>query len=377
MHRLPAVLLLSILASCGGAAGTVQGAGDEARSVAAASHADFGNPSGHEIEPGTKSSSVTVTLQEAHCYRIIGVRAGASSEPVELGMKHPEEMLERGSDVFDITPEDADHTSLGVLGMCVWPALAGELQVFHNLGDTGGFLLVVEAKAKKLSWRIGEDVKLYLAGTGAIDLEKVQKELAETQLTDLLTQDRETLPAHLAGKHPFFNDMIGTRNSSWSHTFTLQPDLCYHLFVASLNCNVSYDLEIEETGKKVHDDGVPDSISRKGWSQDVCPKKKHSEKDAMLSVNLEMLASTEFDKCWLGTAIFSYSVGKKQQNKIKKTSKKARNKAQKLLKNCKNAKKSCRKACKSADDIDACRNDCGEVFASCADGIVFEGQIGP
>jgi hypothetical protein len=303
------------------------------------------------------------------------VRSGTSSDPVELGINHPEEMIERDTDIFDLTPEDADPANLAVLGMCVWPALAGELQVFHNFGDTGGFLLVVGAKASKLDWRSGEDIKLYLAGTGAIDLEKVQKEHAETLLTDLLTEDREVLPAHLTGKHPFFNDMVGTRDTAWSHDFTIKPDLCYHLFVASINCNVAYSLKITESGKTVLDDGVPDSISRKGWSQDVCPKKKHFDKEATLSVDLEMVASPEFDKCWLGTAVFSYSMSKKQQNKLKKTTNKTRKKASKLLKACKSAKKSCRKACKSSDDYDACRDACDEVFDSCTSSIVFEGQV--
>jgi hypothetical protein len=375
MTRLLPFLLLVTLTCCGGTTGTVQGAADEARSLAAETHAEFKVASEHEIPEGTKSSSVPVTIEAEHCYRFIGVRAGTSTDEVELGLKHPEEMVERGTDVFDITPEDADRTSLAVMGMCVWPALAGEVKLFHNLGESGGFLLVVDAKAKKLSWRTGQDVKLYLAGTGAVDLEKVQKELAETQLTDLLTEDREALPAHLAGKHPFFNDMIGTTDKAWSHTFKVKPDLCYHLFVASLNCNVSYTLKNAGTDKTIHDDGVPDSVSRKGWSQDVCPKKKHFDKEASLEVELEMVRTPEFDKCWLGAAIFSYSVSKKQQNKIAKTGKKARNQAGKLLKNCKNARKSCRKACKSSEDVDACRQDCDEVFDSCTEGIVFEGQI--
>ena len=375
MHRLPTVLVLSTLAACGGAAGSIQGASDEARALASEAHEEFGVAAEHEIEAGSSSSSVTVTLKEAHCYRFIGVRAGVSDEAVDLGIKHPEEMIERGTDVFDITPEDADSTSIGVLGMCVWPALAGELQAFHNLSETGGFLLVVEAKAKKLSWRTGEDIKLYLAGTGAIDLEKVQKENAESELTALLTEDRENLPPHLAGRHPFYNDMIGTRDTSWSHTFTVKPDLCYHLFVASINCNVGYSLTNDESGKVIHDDGVPGSVSRKGWSQDVCPKKKHFDKDASLSVVLEKIPSPDYDKCWLGTAIFSYGLSKKQQNKLKKTTNKARKKAAKLLKNCKDARKSCRKACKSSDDVDACRADCDGVFDSCTGTIVFEGQI--
>ncbi len=375
MQRLPILLLALLPCSCGGAAATVQGAADEARSLAAEAHGDFKAVAEHEIAKGSKSSSVPLTLEEAHCYRFIGVRAGASEEPVEIGLKHPEEMIERGTDVFDLTPEDADPTSLAVLGMCVWPALAGELEAFHNLSDSGGFLLVVAEKAKKLSWRTGEDVKLYLAGTGAIDLEKVQKEHAESQLTALLTADREGLPAHLAGKHPFFNDMIGTRDASWSHAFTIKPDTCYHLFVASINCNVAYKLASAETGKPIHDDGVPDSIRRKGWSQDVCPKKKHFDKEAALEVSLEMVPSPEFDKCWLGTAVFSYSLGTKEQNKLKKTAKKAGSKAAKLLAACKSEKKSCRKACKGSDDVDACRSQCDPAFDSCTDGIVFQGQI--
>ncbi|MBW2260933.1 MAG: hypothetical protein JRG91_03090 [Deltaproteobacteria bacterium] len=375
MKRLLTCLLLSALASCGGASGTVEGAADEARSLAFESHEGFKILVEHVIEPGSDSSSVPVKLQEAHCYRLIGVRASTSSENVELGIKHPEEMIERGTDLFDLTPEDADRSTLAVLGMCVWPAFAGELTAFHNLSETGGFLLVVEAKAEKLSWRTGEDVKLYLAGTGAIDLEQVQKEEAETKLTAILTEDRESLPAHLSGKHPFFNDMISTRGPSWSHTFTINPDLCYHIFVASLNCNVSYTLKNAETGKPIHDDGVPDSILRTGWSQDVCPSKKHFEKDATLAVGLEMAGSSEFDKCWLGAAVFSYSVGTKQKNKIKKTTKKARNKAAKLLKTCKSPHKSCKKACKKKDDVELCKKGCASDFESCTSDIVFEGQI--
>jgi hypothetical protein len=314
-----------------------------------------------------------VTLAAGSCYRFLAVR-NAPSEEVELGFKHSEEVMERGTDYFDLTPEQVEPTRAGIWGMCVWPAHEGEVTVYHNLAGTGGAILVLEARASGLAWKLGEDVKLYLAGTGAIDLEDVEKEEATGAIVALFQKDQAALPAELEGRSPFYNDILSTREPSWSHSFTTDEGSCYHVFVASANCRLGFGVVNAETGKSIHDDGAPDEAGRHGWGQDFCPPKKQQMKEAKLEVELE-LEQGDYDKCWFGASLYSYVLTAKQKKQLEVARGKERQRARLALVECRTARKACTKACKGSEDP-LCKDSCEGDYSACVDGVDFEGQIG-
>lgn len=378
MKTVPILCLLLMAPGCAGGKGgekSVKNAGAEARSVADDSFGEFKVLSGHEVPPGEEAGSVTVSLDEGSCYRFVGVRAGAAENQVEISFKHPEQMLEEGTDVFDLSSDVWEEGGRdAVWGLCAWPSLAGEIQLYHNLSESGGYLLILEEKAKRLTWQHGQDVKLYLAGTGVIDLEMVEKEEAGNRLMEFFAKDRESFPSHLSGKNPFFNDMVGTRNLTWEHSFAVNEDLCYHLFLASVNCATSYVVENAKTGKTIYTDATPEGVGRSVWSHDFCPEKKHFGKEATVHVDLKM-ETDEYDKCWVSMALYSYELGGKEKKKLKVKTNKARNKVKVLIKQCKSARKSCKKECKQDGD-EGCTGRCDNSYEECVTGIVFEGEMG-
>lgn len=369
-------LCLALL-GCSGAVvseAAVKSAGDDAHTIATQSFGGFKILAEQPVNPGGKSDSFLVTLREGHCYRILGVRAGGpGEEDVELGLRHSSELLEVGTDVFDVTPKDVNHTIYSMWGTCVWPAFAGEVRIFHNLKETGGYVLVLEARADQLSWKLGEDVKLYLSGTGAIDLEMVEKQDAETRIAQIFAQDQQTLPPELFGKLPFYNDMVGTLKPMWKGSFTVSPDTCYHFFLASINCSPQYEISNMKSGKTINDDGVPGEVHRSGWSHDFCPVKKNYNKDAEIKVQLES-RSREYEKCWFGVALYMYELSKKQKKKLLVTTRKERKQALAEVKPCQAELEGCQEACQEVEDK-SCMEDCASLFDACASNVVFQGEI--
>jgi len=371
------IALAAVIASaCAGGAGgkmDVENAGARAHEIAEASWSEFSILSEHEILPGKGPGSVTVTLEDGRCYRFVAVSASPGDSEVTLGIKHPEQVMEDGTDVYDLTPSDAARTEVAVRGLCVWPAIAGDVGVYHNLADSGGALVVLDAKASKLDWKSGEDVKLYLTGTGTLDPREVEKEDAESRLVAIAAMDREALPPHILGKTPFLNDMLGSKDTSWRTTFKIDEEACYHLFLASLNCTTKYT--VVAGGKIIQKDAAPQDVGRPGWSQDFCPAKKLYGKEATLDVAMQMVTH-EYDNCWTAVSITSFAPGKPVAKKIDTAAKKAGVKVEAGVKKCSKGLKSCKKKCAKSDDP-GCKAECVKRHTGCLDAIEFPGEIRP
>jgi hypothetical protein len=375
MHRTLVCVLVCVLvvASCGGTPSSVLDAGKVARTSVTDRYTDFKIVSEHEIEASKKSHPVEVEVEDGRCYRFVLVRAGESTEEIDLAFKHPKIMLESGTDVFDLTPEDVDPTTQAIGGMCVWPTSAGTIKVFHNVDSSGGFLVVASARASKLSWKQGEDIKLYLASIGELDLEKVEKEEAESRIVEMFAADQSTFQGYLEGRNPFMNDMMATTDTTWQTTFDVAQDTCYHLFLGSPNCILKYEIRGAENDKKIHHDGAPKDVGRFGWGHDFCPVKKHFGGQAEVTVQL-MKVTDDFEKCWLGAALYRFELSKKQMKKMRATVNKARAAARSQTKACGKARKACKKGC--AEDP-ACEQGCMTDYSDCTKKIVFEGEIQP
>ncbi|MBW2262592.1 MAG: hypothetical protein JRG91_11515 [Deltaproteobacteria bacterium] len=180
------------------------------------------------------------------------------------------------------------------------------------------------------------------------------------------------LPPALFESYPTYSDTIGTVKRGWTQTVTVAPKTCYHLFLASLNCRIEYEVVNKATGALIHDDATPSGVGRLGWSHDFCPEKKHSGKASQIKVRLTM-DSDEYDQCWFTTALYDYGVTSKEMKQVKAEVKQERKKIQALVDDCLFTRTTCENECEEAGAGDY-KSVCVSAFSECTEGIRFEGQ---
>ena len=349
-------------------------AGTEARTLAGSTLGGFVIVQEQPILIGEKTKPMKTKLKAGSCYRIVAQRAESPDpEHVTLTFSHSEQIVETEVDFIELTKKDGDARRQRVVwGVCVWPLLEGELTVYHNLSQTGGHMMLLAADAQQLSWKAGKDVRLYLQGMGSVDLEAQERQEAEARLETIFSEHHSMLPPMLFESYPSYSDTIGTVDRGWSQTVSLAPKACYHLFLASLNCRIEYEVVNAATGALIHDDATPSGVGRLGWSHEFCPEKKHTGKEAQIRVRLTS-ESDEYDKCWFTTALYDYGVTSKEKKQVKATVKQERKQVQALVDECLFAKASCEKECEKAGASDF-KSECVSAYAECTEGIRFEGQ---
>jgi hypothetical protein len=359
----------------------LQTAADEARDIAGQSYKRFKILSEHPIQPGEDALPIPILLEEGQCYRIVAVRiGGASSEEVSITFQHSKQVIEMGTDFLELTAEDGELRNKRVVwGFCVWPSLVGELKVFNNLSGSGGYLLVIAAKAGDLSWKDGKDVKLYLKGTGTVDMVELERKEVEPKLRNILSKDHMNVPPPLEGKAPIFYEIINLQEPGWEKTFPTQPLTCYHFILVSLNCITQYKITAAGSGKILHDDGAPDDVGRTGWIQDFCLDAKHQAGEGTIQVKLKMI-SEEYDQYWFAAAIYGYEASKKEVQKLNQRVVGERKKVEAIVKKCEKSRSKCEKGCvkkegKEKIEDKNCKVQCLHEYAGCTTDVVFEGEL--
>jgi len=383
---LPALLLsIPVLLPCcsAGVKGEegVRTAAKEAQDIAKQSYKRFKILSEHPFQAGGDALPISLQLEEGLCYRIIGVRmGGASSEEVSITFQHSAQVIEMGTDFHELTAKDGELRNKRVIwGFCVWPTLVGELKVFNNLSASGGYVLILSAKADELSWKDGKDVKLYLKGTGTVDMVELEKKEVEPKLRNILSKDHMNVPPQLEGKAPVFYEIISSKEPSWEYAFPMQPLTCYHFILASLNCITQYKIVGAGSGKVLYDDGAPDDVGRTGWIHDFCLDAKHQAGEGTIQVKLKMI-SEEYDQYWFAAAIYGYEASKKEIQKVKQRVQSERNKVEALVKKCEKSRSKCEKGCVKKEGKDkvedkSCKVQCLHDYAECTTAVVFEGEL--
>jgi hypothetical protein len=359
----------------------VKTAAKEAQDIANQSYKRFKMLSEHPIQPGEDALPIPLLLEEGLCYRIIAVRiGGASSEEVSVTFQHSEQVIEMGTDFHELTAKDGELRNKRVIwGFCVWPSLVGELKVFNNLSSSGGYVLILAAKADDLSWKDGKDVKLYLKGTGTVDMVELEKKEVEPKLRNILSKDHMNVPPQLEGKAPVFYEIINSEEPGWETTFPTQPLTCYHFILASLNCITQYKILAAGSDKVLYEDGAPDDVGRTGWIHDFCLDAKHPAGDGTIQVKLKMI-SEEYDQYWFAAAIYGYEADKKEIKKLKQRVLAERKKVEALVKGCEKSRSKCEKGCvkkegkEKVEDKD-CKVQCLHGYAECTTDIQFEGEL--
>lgn len=359
----------------------IKNAGDEARKIARTKFSKFEIAGEFPIYMSEASSPITIQLKEAHCYRIIAIRASASyPSPVELNFKHSRQIVEKESDFWELSKNDGDLRKKRVIwGFCIWPALKGKLKIFTNLNESGGYLTVVVSPAKKLSWKDGRDIKLYLKGMGLINLEEAEKKELEPRFKKILSIDHMNVPKPLEGKAPVSHKIVHTDKPLWEFTFTAKPAHCYHLLLASVNCAMKYEIVNPKTGKKIYHDGAPEDVGRRGWRQDFCMEKKIEETTSVLKVQLKMITD-EYEHYWFAFALYEY---KARTADIVKTNLRAlheRNKVKTKVNKCISKRNKCTRGCikkrgKKKVEDPMCNHSCLKHYAQCTSKIEFEGEL--
>lgn len=357
----------------------LKNAADEAQSIAGDSYESYKVLTELAVSAGEGSPSLKITLEEGLCYRIIAVRSGgASSEEVKISFSHSKQVVEEGADFYELSSKNGDLRNKRVIwGFCVWPALVGELEIYNNLALSGGYILVISAKAETLSWKDGKDVRLFLKGTGTIDLKEMEKKEIEPKLRNILSKDHMNVPPPLEGKAPIFYEIISTSEPSWEYTLTTQPMTCYHFLLASLNCITQYKIVNVESDKVIYDDGAPDDVGRSGWIHDFCLDHKHKTMESSIQVNLKM-ASDEFEHYWFALAIYGYGAEKKEIKTLKLQKSKERKKINANVKKCEAGRSRCNKGCikkKGKIEDQTCKYKCLKQYTECTETIQFEGEM--
>jgi len=359
----------------------VRTAAKEAQDIAKKSYGRFKVLSEHPVQPGEDALPLSLMLEEGLCYRIIGVRmGGAASEEVSITFQHSKQVIEMGTDFHELTSEDGDLRNTRVIwGFCVWPTLVGELKVFNNLSASGGYLLVLAARADDLSWKDGKDVKLYLKGTGTVDMVELEKKEIEPKLRNILSKDHMNVPPPLEGKAPIFYEIINAKEPSWETTFPTQPLTCYHLVIASINCITQYKIVAAGTEKVLQDDGAPDDVGRTGWIHDFCLDAKHQAGEGTIQVKMKMI-SEEYDQYWFAAAIYGYEASKKDVKKLNQRVLSERKKVEALVGKCEKSRSKCDKGCvkkegKEKIEDKNCKVKCLHAYGECTTAIVFEGEL--
>jgi hypothetical protein len=351
----------------------IQSAGDEARSLATDYFAGFELVAERGVPAGGEFSSTKIKLKEGACYRFLAVRAESDeAETIKLDFSHSDVIVETESDFIELSKKDGALRSQRVVwGTCVWPTLVGELTIYDNLSETGGYILVLKAEASTLSWKAGRDVRMYMAAKGLVDLDGLEQQEAEPKLQEAYAEHHKMLPPILYESYPSYSEVLSTVQTGWKRHFIMKPKTCYHLFVNSLNCRTEYELSNTKTGDVIHDDGAPWGVGRLGWSHDFCPEKKDYDKDAVLKVKFTM-DSDEYDKCWFTVAMYEYQADHKEKKQLKAEVAEERTLAQSHVDECAAERLVCESTC--GDEEHACMSTCSAEFVACADTILFEGQ---
>lgn len=351
----------------------VQSAADEAHTLAGEFFAGFALETERGVPSGSEPAPTKVKLKQGMCYRILAVRAPAEETvPIKLNFSHKETIVEMESDFIELSEDDGDLRKQRVVwGTCVWPTLEGELTIYDNMSDTGGYILVMKADARTLNWKAGRDVRMYLVAKGAIDIEALEKQDAEPRLTSVFQEHHNMLPPVLYESYPGYSEIVSTTQTGWSHHLTFKPNTCYHLFIASLNCKTEYEISSPKTGDVVHHDGAPFGVGRLGWGHDFCPEKKQAGKSAVLKVKLGMDAD-DYDKCWFTVALYDYQADAKEKKQLKAEIKEERTMAQGHVDECMADRIVCESYCDEGEQ--SCLSECALGFQICADDILFEGQ---
>lgn len=332
-------------AGCGAKGeGPLRDAADEALDLAQDRYAPFKLNSEHLVEAGTEDA-VKVMLEQEHCYRFIAVTASAGEEDVSLSFKHSEQVVEMGTDFLDMSGEDeAARKRKVVWGLCVWPALAGELSVYSSVQESGGAIVVLEAPVKKLGWKDGKDVRSWLKAQGDVDVEALEREDVTPVLEELMDEDASSMPQDAQHRMPLVKTIVGTTDHTWQDSFEHERGFCYHLLVKSPNCILKYEVTGEKLKKPITDDGAPQDVGRYGWSHDFCPPKKVKDQQATLAVQMQMLGD-EYDRCWMGVSVHGWDASKKEAIKINKSTKAAQKKIKGKVNKCHARRKKCEKGC--------------------------------
>jgi hypothetical protein len=375
---------LALLQACSGAVSgeeALKSAGDAARALAGKSYGKFKLLSENPVPAGKDAEPIPLVLEEGLCYRVIAVRAGsASSEEINVSFQHSEQVVEQGSDFYELTAKDGELRNKRVVwGFCVWPSLIGKLKIFSNLGPSGGYVAVLSAKAEDLSWKDGKDVKLYLKGTGNVDLKEMEKKEVEPMLRAILSKDHMNVPAALQGKAPIFYEIISTTEPQWDYKLATEPGTCYHLLLASMNCITQYKILEPGSDKVVYDDGAPDDVGRSGWIHDFCLDEKHAAAENDLNVKLKM-TTDEYEHYWFAVAIYGYAAEKKEIKKVNAGVQASRKKIGAKAAQCGSSRDKCNKGCvkkegKEKVEDEGCKFKCLKSYADCTSAIVFEGEI--
>jgi len=221
-------------------------------------------------------------------------------------------------------------------------------------------------------------VKLFLKGSGVIDLHAMEKKDAEPRLKDILSMDHMSLSGELATKAPAFHIVESTSQPSWQHGFTFEPATCYHLTVASLNCAVKYSVTGVKDGKTLHDDGAPDDVGRSGWMQDFCLDGKLGASDSTIEVRLKMV-NEDFENCWFAVALYAWAPAPGEAKGINARAASERKQTGAQARSCDAKRTKCAKTCgkkgKKKTGDGACLYSCTKEYASCTSKIVFEGEM--
>jgi len=335
-----------------------------------------------EVSVDEKSPSITVNLEEGFCYRIVAVRAGGfGSDEITLGFKHSEQVVETGTDFIDFSAGDGEKRKERVIwGFCVWPNLVGKLEIFNNLSSTGGCIVVLSARAEKIGWKGGKDIKLYLMGNKKINLEQIEKLDVEPALKHILSKDHMNLPSQIQGKKPIFYDIVGVTGSEWDYSFDISSLNCYHMLLVSPNCTIKFKIVDADSKTNLRDDGAPEGVGRNGWASDFCFGSNISTGKANIGVSMKMV-SDKYERCWFAFAIYGYEASPSEIKKVQNKDNYERKKAAGQIKKCEISKASCEKGCKKGkgkkDNLSdpSCNLKCHEHFVKCAKGIRFPGEF--
>ncbi len=373
---------MALCLSCGPKLGdALRTASTEAHRMADEQYGAFKLLSEHAVEPGEEGARFDVLLEEEHCYRFVAVGADPTAgEDVGLSFKHAEQVVETGTDFLDLTAGDGDLRHVRVVwGVCVWPALAGQLTVFPDLGPQGGVVLVLFAAVGKLSFKDGKDVRSYLKSTGGVDVAALEREEVTPIIQAVFDADASRLPAEAGTTTTLIHEVSSTTEGVWQGQLAIEKGTCYHLLFTSPNCILKYKVTGEKGAKDLTDDGAPDEVGRYGWSHDFCPAKKEEGQGASVVVKLQML-SDDYDQCWFGVHLAGWQAKPKQAAKVEKAKQAARAKVAKQVTKCKEARKKCEKGCtvkkdgKKVTDVN-CNHGCFGMFAKCTSAIAFEGEL--
>ena len=378
---------LWLLGSAAGCSGGIKGeegvksAATQAQAIAKKSYSEFKLISELSVPPGGEPPSLTIDLLEGTCYRIIAVRApGSASEAISISFKHSEQVVETGSDFLELSSQDGEARKQRVVwGLCVWPNLVGKLEIFNDLSSTGGYLMVVSAQAKNLGWKAGRDVRLYLKGTGKVDLKEMEKKEVEPFLKSILSKDHMNIPQPLQGKKPIFYDIVSTNEGAWEYAFRAEPKTCYHLLLASPNCILQYQIVEKDGQKPMYDNGAPPEVGRNGWIHDFCLDVKASGVESLLKVKMKII-SDDYEHFWFAVALYGYEATAKEAKKIKLKAKGQRKKVEAKVKKCDTARAACDKGCvkkkgKEKTEDSGCKYACLKKFGECTSAIQFESEM--